>query len=711
MTSLFKESRSTQWSGLPFVVSRGATPLLWCCIGMIAACEPSGVTDGAKRIDGAVADASFFQDTQVLADADHTPDILVLVDTAVASDALVSADTAVIDTAMPIDASIDASIDAARDGATPADAVAASDVVAIRDVSIRRDGFVSDAVVTSDAFAIDASSADLLTLDAAAAVEEGDALCADGHDNDGDGHRDCADWSCALATPCLLVAEASNANCGDGLDNDLDLYFDCEDWDCAHNPAVTVCSQWQGTARAMTIDGLFDDWDTVQLIYRDPQGDVGAEQIDLVDLRAANDDRYLYLRIDVASEITLNSDNNLTIALDTDNNAQTGYYTFSMGAELVFILGQRSGWYNGPSGTSEISFADIGLVAAPAVTSRRFELAILRAALPDGVNPLFTGNTVRLAVYEDPGDALPPQGTAGYYTFDSEPIADPDPIRLEPSAGDSVRVVTMNVLDNGMLDLTRQSAYQRLLVALQPDVLLFQESGEGLAVRDQIALWLPIGGPGWFYKQHNGLVILSRFAIDLTWPAAYDPLTYRMTPVLLQISAGRSLVIFNAHLSCCDIGDASRQEQADSFIAYVRDMTTVGGLVELPANTPFLLAGDMNLVGSAAVLSTLRDGTIVDTATYGPSFAPDWDGSSLLDVRPLLTQRRLSYTWRGDYSSYWPSRLDYALISDSTLRVEHAFVLDTAEMSSDQLLLYGLQSDDCAVASDHRPVVVDLSFR
>ena len=95
---------------------------------------------------------------------------------------------------------------------------------------------------------------------------------------------------------------------------------------------------------------------------------------------------------------------------------------------------------------------------------------------------------------------------------------------------------------------------------------------------------------------------------------------------------------------------------------------------------------------------------------YGPSHAPDWDGTPLADLVSHQTERRMAYTWRSDGGEYWPGRLDFVIYTDSALTVEHHFVLHTGEMSEDALESHGLHADDCAQASDHLPHVVDFSL-
>ena len=73
--------------------------------------------------------------------------------------------------------------------------------------------------------------------------EDSNAACADGFDNDGNGHTDCDDFSCQ-DDPAITVCgpgENTDAKCSDNLDNDGDGHIDCEDFNCSKNPNVSVC--------------------------------------------------------------------------------------------------------------------------------------------------------------------------------------------------------------------------------------------------------------------------------------------------------------------------------------------------------------------------------------------------------------------------------------------------------------------------------------
>jgi endonuclease/exonuclease/phosphatase family metal-dependent hydrolase len=119
----------------------------------------------------------------------------------------------------------------------------------------------------------------------------------------------------------------------------------------------------------------------------------------------------------------------------------------------------------------------------------------------------------------------------------------------------------------------------------------------------------------------------------------------------------------------------------------------------------------MNFVGDPQQPLTLRMGHIQNTDEFGEPAAPDWDGSSLLDTNPRQTGAPFHITWITSESSFPPGRLDYTYVTDSVLDVVHEFVLTTRSLSDAELDTYGLQRNDTVTASDHLPLVVDLTLR
>jgi endonuclease/exonuclease/phosphatase family metal-dependent hydrolase len=473
---------------------------------------------------------------------------------------------------------------------------------------------------------------------------------------------------------------------------------------CAADP--TGCGHYE--LETFLADGRLGDWPASWTIYQDPQGDAGPSKIDFTTLAAAHDDRYLYLRIDIGHERNLQSGNDILLYLDTDGDAATGASVLGLGAELMWNFGDREGTYYGDAGTVPVDHEAIEFRSAPTVTASEFEVVIGLDVRPDGGPLLFSGDTVRVALrdgFGGAGDSLPEEGESAVYSFTSAPVETAATIPLERSGQGELRLVTWNMLDGGLMKPQRQPAFRRLLKALDPDVVAFQEAWS-VAPDDVVALfdaWLPQGGH-WVVRKSGSTLTASRHAIPTQWPG--HPLDNVMA-TLITPPDREPFVLLNAHFSCCS-AEEDRQAQADGVVAFLADARSPGGKLELPEGTAVVLAGDLNLVGLRAPLDTLLTGKIWDTDTFGEPSAPDWDGTDLLDLISRHNARRTTFTYRTDDGAFTPGRLDFIIYTDSVVDVARHFVLDTRELPSDLLSAHDLEFDDSPSASDHLPHVADL---
>jgi len=324
---------------------------------------------------------------------------------------------------------------------------------------------------------------------------------------------------------------------------------------------------------------------------------------------------------------------------------------------------------------------------------------------------LCVGQNLSVAIADDTpgaaGDMAPDSGPFAY-DWDNSPVLKPGETDLTSAAG-AIRILTWNVLWSNIIEAGTKDYFRRILQAVQPDIINLQEILEHDETAALIEEWLPLEQGSWHYLGFSDRVTISRFPIVWDWPPTYEPLHGRYTLVPVEVTQGERLLVFNAHLSFGSYGE-ERQLEADSFIAFLREMMTPGGAVAVQEGTPFVLLGDLNLVGDAQQLRTLLTGQIVNTGQYGQPHAPDWDGSHLADLFPLHTGSRMGFTWQVDEGGFWPGKLDYFIYSDSVMEVVDSFVVNTATMSKTQLATYGLEKDDCRMASDHLPVVVDVEL-
>lgn len=160
------------------------------------------------------------------------------------------------------------------------------------------------------------------------------------------------------------------------------------------------------------VDGFFSDWHNLKPLYTDASEDQASGGVDFGGLWGANDERFLFLRIDVGAEINMQNDNDIMIFLDTDDNSATGTHIHGIGAELEWDFGSKTGLFVVGTDSISIRHRHIGLVTAPTVTSTQFEIAFDRRVQPDGQTSLFSHDTIRI-VFADPGaggDQLPDDG-------------------------------------------------------------------------------------------------------------------------------------------------------------------------------------------------------------------------------------------------------------------------------------------------------------
>jgi endonuclease/exonuclease/phosphatase family metal-dependent hydrolase len=429
----------------------------------------------------------------------------------------------------------------------------------------------------------------------------------------------------------------------------------------------------------LLLDGHFEDW-VARPHTLDSTGDSGKSGLDILEISLAHSATHLFIHVKLNRPINLQSDRALYLTLNTDADPEP---------DLYYDFGNRAGAFEG----RPVTQFDLGLVTLPTHSSDEFEIALSRT--------LFETDSLSLTL-KDPaptgGDTAPDQGFIPY-TFTASPDPNLPPLPLEKPDPAHLRLVTWNMRRDGMFDQDRAPAFQHILTALQPDLIAFQEVYNRTAKSVQVKLEDWLGAP-WYTVQVGDLVLASRTPFVEDWTDTYQPLTAARTfPVMVEINGAR-LILFNAHLSCCD-ADAERQEQVDRVIAFLRD-------AQFDRNTPLIFVGDLNLVGDTAQLTTLLTGNIADETQFGPDHLPDWDATPLADLTPRQTHTPFAYTWRDDRDTFAPGRLDYILYTDSLLTPTQSFVFFTAILPPALLAQYGLEPGDSLLASDHFPVVVDF---
>ncbi len=467
------------------------------------------------------------------------------------------------------------------------------------------------------------------------------------------------------------------------------------------------------TSAPEAVDGLFEDWSDTEVCWADPSGD--GDVVDFGGVQVRSDAERITLLFDVGYEMSLQGGNIVTLIFDGDGDASTGHAAEGIGAEMSWTFGAREGAVWSGGGRTRVEQGDIGLRQAPTVTSERFEVSFLRrtsAGIEIAAGP--RASFVLLDEGHTKGDRLPNEGAVSIELAD-EPPPLPPAASVERRDPNDIRVVTWNVLFDGLFK--RPAPFIRVLRALDPDVICFQEiwAHSAQQAADQVSLALP--DSRWYGASNGEGHIVSRYP-PLLERSIDESGNYWALIDLPDDRYGVDLSVVSAHPPCCD-KELERQRELDGIAAWLRELQAPGGTLEtpneppleydLPAGTPIVVAGDMNLVGGAGQVLTLTDGAIRYEETYGPSHAADWDGTPLADAWPRVTGTSDVYTWRDARSSFSPGKLDYIVYSDSVLELTNAFSLETVMLSAEELVRYGLRPADTLLASDHLPVVADFT--
>ena len=461
-------------------------------------------------------------------------------------------------------------------------------------------------------------------------------------------------------------------------------------------------------AARISMDGYFSDWGQLEPIYAGSLKKQSATAQFFGKLWVANDERFLFLRIELGAEINLQNDNSIVLYLDSDNNAGTGKSVRGIGAELEWYFGEKTGTFFSNGNAYQIRHRHLGLITMPTITSTEFEVCLERMAKPANQQQLFTGDTVGI-VFENrqTGDFIPNSGDRIHYIFDKTVLTPIKPISLNKKNEDHLRIVTYNVLRDNLFKQTQQKYFERILAAIQPDIIGFEEIYDHSANETalQVESMLPSApGEQWYRaKLDPDIIAISRYPIVKSFPIDGNGAFL----IQLRPRYDRDLLFIVAHPSSGS-RNYERQQEIDAMMAFVREAKKPGGTIELPANTPIVIVGDMNLVGYAEQLRTFLTGEIANLNQYGPSFKPDWDGTDFTALLPRQTDLLLSFTWYDEGNSFSPGRLDYIIYSDSAIKPGNHFILFTPEMSPDSLAKHGLQPGDVTLASDHLPVVSDF---
>ncbi|MDP8236926.1 MAG: endonuclease/exonuclease/phosphatase family protein [Candidatus Erginobacter occultus] len=437
------------------------------------------------------------------------------------------------------------------------------------------------------------------------------------------------------------------------------------------------------------IDAVYEDWENVEPVYTAPKDSSGPVR----EVRMADTPDRLFVRFDLDEELILQVDNDLVFHLDLDRDPVTGLEVGEIGADFSWYFGRREGVLRLPGRNLPRNTYQAGLVASPSVSSARFELELVRD-LGGGEGPeAFSSPEIGWALTEESSGGAGYGPAAGTYRLQNRPPAPYPEISLARPEEPHFRLLSYNVLWDGLT--LRPQPFNRILKALDPDVIAFQEIGAGTeeGTRGRVE---EILGRDWHSARRKGCITVSRFPILAA--AAVDG----NLATLLDLSREgeeKEILLVNCHLP---FGPNHRERTVEiaNLMAFLESAKRGEGEIPLEEGTPIVVLGDMNLVGSSEHLRVLKQ---------GEDGKPDWDATPLADLHPYHSAAPRSYTWQSPRrTGFGPSRLDYVFYTDSVLSPVKSFVLATDSMDRKTLKRQGLRRGDAVEASDHYPVTVDF---
>ena len=462
---------------------------------------------------------------------------------------------------------------------------------------------------------------------------------------------------------------------------------------------------WTNTSGQILIDEVFDDWTQDKLRITDPNGDVQSGKIDFGNLWISNDPEYLFVSYETSVEVYPQVNNSMTVKIDFDNNISTGQIENGMGLDLIYDFGARDGVMFIDDEFFFINQDDIGILSLPSVSSDRFEFAIRRTGSIFGNDYQFN-DQIRLYLEDDTnnGDKVPDELQGYLYQFDNSLEQAQANFSYAKTREEYIRIVSYNSLFDGLFEPGQRDAQRRIIQAIQPDIIGFQEiySFDATQVANVMEDLIPSQGNQQWYgsRVSPDIILVSRFPIIGLSPIDGNG--------AFRVDIGdKQMLIIVAHLPCCD-NDFERQQEADKIISYIRRAKDGELGFDLEEGSPIVIMGDMNLVGDKRQQETLVDGDIFNENAFGPDLIPDWDGNSFEDPKFYNTGSPSAFTWIESFSSFMPGRLDYIIYSGSVMDLKNSYGLYTPTMSTEDLNALGLNRFDTDNSSDHLPLVADF---
>lgn len=458
----------------------------------------------------------------------------------------------------------------------------------------------------------------------------------------------------------------------------------------------------QSVHSGIRVDGDGSDWLGGSTVYLDDTaGDPYRSGADFASAEMRVEGLSLFMKVTFHRPYPA-GEPDVSVYFDVDGDASTGFMYNGTGIDATWGLADASGhWSLG---------GDWALNRGNLLTRSAYDASsgILEMAFPVSVlEGLHTGAGVFISlVANDSLDRVADFGSeAIYFTVDERPAIYESASDLRKRHANDLRILSWNVLRDGPLGSGMESKFGRIVQALRPDVVCFQELYQGTTpwAIQFMNRWVPLTEEEgyWTARKQNDCITVSRFAIEEVETVDANLITLVDTRELIGIKSW----ILNAHTPCCD-NRSGRLAETDNFMRKLRERKAEAVAA---GEEPFaiFLVGDMNTGGSEREVLTMTEGLIYNEFTDGPSFWPDWDETSLEDLAPRHTHRLRIDTWRSLNNQSNTSRLDYILYSDSLVVPVRAFVLNTRLVPVTFLSQEGLLATDTDGA-DHLPLWGDF---
>jgi len=295
--------------------------------------------------------------------------------------------------------------------------------------------------------------------------------------------------------------------------------------------------------------------------------------------------------------------------------------------------------------------------------------------------------------------------------------------------GDNFRVLSWNI--SGDAFVNEPSEFHSLLSWANPDVVLLDEvhpsadisaltkALKDLRADDDSAWHINFGTSGGGERS----IIASRFPQEIvgefseivTYPdedktriLALVPLEKRSNEVqylndgipvngAVVVIGDKRLLVVITDLRCCGDGPESAPEiQRRSEARIIRQLIRQV-LKRVPVDG-IVFAGDFNLVESTFPMSLLT----------GPFPAPH---SGLIPAEIYHPDGITTWTWDGRGTPFPSNTLDYQFYGPWGLNMRSGFILNTENLSTEELQKRGLDVDMVGRTGNHRPLVVEYSWK